>query len=165
MHFPTDAHQPCGNDDMPMRTSSSGVCAQMIEVIRCHYSRAHVLACLLPPPPLPFRSAGNGKRAGNTRGLSLPTPRRSRPSALLGPPATHPEEIRVATWTIAAVNNHPYEYWVTHPDPGQRLDETAVCALVWRRPRWAPCCGRPHADMVRTHSVQHADGGRPGLYR
>ena len=24
---------------------------------------------------------------------------------------------RVATWNIAAVNNNPFEYWVTHPDP------------------------------------------------
>jgi hypothetical protein len=27
------------------------------------------------------------------------------------------EHLRVATWNIAAVNNNPFEYWVTHNDP------------------------------------------------
>ena len=27
------------------------------------------------------------------------------------------ELLRVATWNVAAVNNNPFEYWVTHPDP------------------------------------------------
>lgn len=25
--------------------------------------------------------------------------------------------MRVATWNVAAVNNNPFEYWLTHPDP------------------------------------------------
>ena len=28
-----------------------------------------------------------------------------------------PGELRVATWNVAAVNNNPFEYWITHPDP------------------------------------------------
>ena len=26
-------------------------------------------------------------------------------------------ELRVATWNIAAINNNPFEYWITHDDP------------------------------------------------
>lgn len=29
----------------------------------------------------------------------------------------HPDDISIATWNVAAVNNNPFEYWVTHPDP------------------------------------------------
>ncbi|KAJ1636745.1 hypothetical protein T492DRAFT_835012 [Pavlovales sp. CCMP2436] len=25
--------------------------------------------------------------------------------------------MRVASWNVAAVNNNPFEYWLTHPDP------------------------------------------------
>jgi hypothetical protein len=25
-------------------------------------------------------------------------------------------QLRATTWNIAAVNNNPFEYWVTHPD-------------------------------------------------
>lgn len=31
--------------------------------------------------------------------------------------ALRAEEVRVATWNVAAINNNPFEYWVTHPDP------------------------------------------------
>ena len=27
------------------------------------------------------------------------------------------EQTNIATWNVAAVNNNPFEYWVTHPDP------------------------------------------------
>ena len=33
----------------------------------------------------------------------------------------HDEHLRVATWNVAAVNNNPFEYWVTHPDPAYNL--------------------------------------------
>ena len=29
----------------------------------------------------------------------------------------HPTQLNVATWNIAAVNNNPFEYWITHNDP------------------------------------------------
>lgn len=31
--------------------------------------------------------------------------------------AAHPRDKQVITWNIAAVNNNPFEYWVTHDDP------------------------------------------------
>ena len=32
--------------------------------------------------------------------------------------AQEPEKgtLRVATWNIAAINNNPFEYWITHDD-------------------------------------------------
>ena len=32
------------------------------------------------------------------------------------PAAPEPSPLRVSTWNIAAVNNNPFEYWLTHPD-------------------------------------------------
>ena len=29
---------------------------------------------------------------------------------------TDASELRVVTWNIAAINNNPFEYWLTHPD-------------------------------------------------
>ena len=26
--------------------------------------------------------------------------------------------LRVVTWNVAAINNNPFEYWITHPSPG-----------------------------------------------
>jgi hypothetical protein len=31
------------------------------------------------------------------------------------------EKLLVATWNVAAVNNNPFEYWVTHPDPAYNM--------------------------------------------
>lgn len=28
-----------------------------------------------------------------------------------------PAYLRVATWNVAAINNNPFEYWITHDDP------------------------------------------------
>eukprot|EP00277_Geminigera_cryophila_P024310 CAMPEP_0179467202 /NCGR_PEP_ID=MMETSP0799-20121207/48387_1 /TAXON_ID=46947 /ORGANISM="Geminigera cryophila, Strain CCMP2564" /LENGTH=466 /DNA_ID=CAMNT_0021272487 /DNA_START=73 /DNA_END=1472 /DNA_ORIENTATION=- len=75
------------------------------------------------------------------------------------------EEVRVATWNIASVNNNPFEYWVSHPDPaynelmegvqdfidnpGQRdvsIEDVLDVSMV----------GQLFADL-RHHDVQHVD--------
>lgn len=38
--------------------------------------------------------------------------------------------MRVATWNVAAVNNNPFEYWVTHPDPEYTRLMQAVERLI-----------------------------------
>ena len=40
-------------------------------------------------------------------------------TALAALTAQAPERstLRVATWNIAAINNNPFEYWISHPDP------------------------------------------------
>jgi hypothetical protein len=40
-------------------------------------------------------------------------------------------EVRVATWNIAAVNNNPFEYWVTHSDPAYNhlMEGVQVCFM------------------------------------
>ena len=41
------------------------------------------------------------------------------------------DQMMVASWNIAAINNNPFEYWVTHDDPGyqqlmQDIERTVV---------------------------------------
>ena len=36
--------------------------------------------------------------------------------AITKAPSLQQQEMRVATWNIAAVNNNPFEYWITHSD-------------------------------------------------
>ena len=49
-----------------------------------------------------------------------PHPRRVPPCTLAAQTTETgmPEEgvLRVATWNIAAINNNPFEYWITHDD-------------------------------------------------
>ena len=35
--------------------------------------------------------------------------------------------LRVATWNIAAINNNPFEYWITHDD----ADYNRLAAKDW----------------------------------
>ena len=35
--------------------------------------------------------------------------------------------LRVATWNIAAINNNPFEYWITHDD----ADYNMLAAKDW----------------------------------
>ena len=37
--------------------------------------------------------------------------------------------LRVATWNIAAINNNPFEYWITHDD----ADYNRLAAKDWVR--------------------------------
>ncbi len=32
-------------------------------------------------------------------------------------PEGPPEKLRLVTWNMAAINNNPFEYWITHDDP------------------------------------------------
>jgi len=123
-----DACQPMGSD-VPMRTSPSGVCYRT-EVPPCPSRCACVLArCVAPLPGARARqsAAEAVRRDTRCRCGALAAP---RTFALLRPVATHPQEIRAATWNVAAVNNNPFEYWVTHPDPGTDAWSKRVCAPV-----------------------------------
>ena len=44
--------------------------------------------------------------------------------------AASPATLRLATWNIAAINNNPFEYWITHSDP----DYNTLMADVQARP-------------------------------
>lgn len=44
------------------------------------------------------------------RGNGVYTPSRPRPAGKAGP------TLKLATWNIAAINNNPFEYWITHND-------------------------------------------------
>ena len=47
-------------------------------------------------------------------------------------------ELKVATWNMAAINNNPFEYWISHEDPR--------CV----------CTPPPHMHLHATHSTQNA---------
>ena len=47
--------------------------------------------------------------------------------------AASPATLRLATWNIAAINNNPFEYWITHSDP----DYNTLMADVQARPQRA----------------------------
>ncbi len=121
-----DAHQPMGGD-VPMRTSPSGVCTKT-EVPHCPSRCACVLARCVALLPVLARS--RARRDTRCRCGVLAAPPAPRTFALPRPVTTHPQEIRAATWNVAAVNNNPFEYWVTHPDPGTDSYRRRVCALV-----------------------------------
>ena len=42
--------------------------------------------------------------------------------------------INVATWNVAAINNNPFEYWITHSDEEYNalMDAVQVAALICR---------------------------------
>mmetsp|Transcript_4165 Transcript_4165/g.7391 ORF Transcript_4165/g.7391 Transcript_4165/m.7391 type:complete len:603 (-) Transcript_4165:13-1821(-) len=48
---------------------------------------------------------------GSTEGLTAPF---VSPAADFGAAG---QVLKVASWNVAAVNNNPFEYWITHPDP------------------------------------------------
>jgi len=43
---------------------------------------------------------------------------------------THSTDLAVLSWNIAAVNNNPFEYWITHSDPEYNKFMQAVQSLV-----------------------------------
>ena len=42
----------------------------------------------------------------------------------------HAQELCTATWNVAGINNNPFEYWVTYPDPAYNQFMQAVEQLV-----------------------------------
>eukprot|EP00960_Hanusia_phi_P043756 756237-Hanusia_phi.AAC.3 len=55
----------------------------------------------------------------------------------------HPDDIAVATWNVAAVNNNPFEYWVTHPDPAYNALMEGVQNVI----------DHPEAHDIQVHEV------------
>jgi len=80
--------------------------------------------------------------------------------------APHTEEVlRVATWNVAAVNNNPFEYWVTHPDPAYNalmqgvqdfIDDPGARDVAVEQIFDDAMAQQLFADM-RHHAVDHVD--------
>ena len=86
-------------------------------------------------------------------------------------------KLKTATWNIAAVNNNPFEYWVTHDDAAYNtlmqgvesfIDQPGAC----RRPRVTPRLASPRlawtnrvrpalARLTRVPSRTRLDPPRP----
>mmetsp|Transcript_63785 Transcript_63785/g.138709 ORF Transcript_63785/g.138709 Transcript_63785/m.138709 type:complete len:537 (-) Transcript_63785:26-1636(-) len=69
----------------------------------------------------------------------------AQPHPLFQPIAASEEEVRIRTvsWNIAGVNNNPFEYWMTHPDPTYKSLMEAVEQFIVA----------PGEDDVPVHSV------------
>lgn len=46
------------------------------------------------------------------------------------PQTSPPEKIRAITWNMAAINNNPFEYWITHDDAGYNQLMEDVSAFI-----------------------------------
>lgn len=68
-------------------------------------------------------------------------------AATLGASDDGRKSLRVATWNIAAVNNNPFEYFVTHDDPA--YNKLMVGGEVCNQPHPTP---RPLRSPHTTHS-------------
>ena len=75
------------------------------------------------------------------------------------------EELRVATWNVAAVNNNPFEYWVTHPDPAYNVLMDGVQDFIDNAGERDVAVGEVFTDAMarqlfedlRGHRVTHVD--------
>lgn len=45
-------------------------------------------------------------------------------------PASSHADLQIATWNIAAINNNPFEYWITHDDPAYNNMMDAVQTFI-----------------------------------
>ena len=71
---------------------------------------------------------------------ALPPQRRRGNGAIAFETAADHEEVealrlRTVSWNVAAINNYPFEYWITHPNPSykklmERVEDTALQILV-----------------------------------
>ena len=71
--------------------------------------------------------------------------------------------LRVATWNIAAINNNPFEYWITHEDADYNTLMEGVQSFIdqpgaFSRPRARLACGpgvpiRTRCDRLPPHTL------------
>ena len=64
--------------------------------------------------------------------------------------------LRVATWNIAAINNNPFEYWITHDDADYNRPRPGLGC--WGQGGWR-VLHTTHGD-VRPRVAPQANGGR-----
>ena len=70
------------------------------------------------------------------------------------------QEVRVATWNIASVNNNPFEYWVSHPDPAyNELMEGVQDFIDNPGQRSVDCVCEPEKSMAMLVDVCIGGGG------
>jgi hypothetical protein len=63
--------------------------------------------------------------------------------------------LNIVTWNIAAVNNNPFEYWVTHHDPGyNRWVERDFPIMQPFEPPPPACCTLPNSSK-KNHFLYH----------
>ena len=76
------------------------------------------------------------------------------PSCALTAQAPEKGTLRVATWNIAAINNNPFEYWITHDDADYNalmegvqsfIDQPGAPTLA---PPWPTSHPRPTATLA-----------------
>ena len=61
--------------------------------------------------------------------------------------------LKVVSWNIAAINNNPFEYWITHDDPDYLRLMNDVQARAMRTPRAALTSSNPaHAAHASSHT-------------
>ena len=67
-----------------------------------------------------------------------------------------PKELNIATWNIAAINNNPFEYWITYDDNPvyQQLMVSSHACCSCTEPLPPPCCGTIHHTPLR-HNLPH----------
>ena len=52
------------------------------------------------------------------------------PASLFSSAPAGARGLKIATWNIAAVNNNPFEYWITHSDPAYQNLMVDVQSLI-----------------------------------
>lgn len=52
------------------------------------------------------------------------------------------KDLRAITWNVAAVNNNPFEYWITHDDPAYNTLIDGVQVRLLQRPLQGPLATR-----------------------
>ena len=65
--------------------------------------------------------------------------------------------LRVATWNIAAINNNPFEYWITHDDADYNRSRPGLGC--WGQGGWR-VRHTTHSDVRPRAVASQADRGR-----
>jgi hypothetical protein len=104
-HFAAAAHPPAAVCHEPARTPSAET-----------YMRIDTLLRSRSTDSMSARSNDAIMRTASNDAFMRTTSSSLSPRLFTAGCVSH--EVRVATWNIAAVNLNPFEYWVTHSDPG-----------------------------------------------
>ena len=70
--------------------------------------------------------------------------------------------LNVVSWNIAAINNNPFEYWITHDDPDYLRLMNDVQARAMRMPGAALASSNP-VNAAHASSHTYRARNRPSL--
>jgi hypothetical protein len=117
-HFAAAAHPPAAVCHEPARTPSAET-----------YMRIDTLLRSRSTDSMSARSNDAIMRTASNDAFMRTTSSSLSPRLFTAGCVSH--EVRVATWNIAAVNNNPFEYWVTHSDPAYNhlMEGVQVCFM------------------------------------